>query len=77
MSIRRSNLTAEQRSSQARLAALSRWARLDEEQRSAATEAARDGLAKKWAEAPNPEAAKRAHMVRLALESSRKRSGAR
>jgi hypothetical protein len=74
MSLRRSNLTAEQRSTQARLAALSRWAGKDEQTRAAETQAARDGLAAKWEAAPNPEAAKRAHMTRLALASSRKRS---
>ena len=72
MSIRRSRLTPEQRSTQARLAALSRWA--NTEDRTAATQAARDGLAKKWDAAADPEAAKRAHMTRLALASSRARS---
>lgn len=76
MSVRRSNLTPEQRSTQARLAALSRWARTDDTERSRATQAARDGLAAKWAEAPNPEAAKRAHMTRMALQSSRSRNTA-
>lgn len=74
MSLRRSNLTPEQRSTQARLAALTRWANTTD--RTAATQAARDGLAAKWDEAPNPEAAKRAHMTRMALASSRARSTA-
>lgn len=74
MSARRSTLTPEQRSTQARLAALSRWAQTED--RAAATQAARDGLAAKWADAPNPEAAKRAHMTRLALASSRSRKTA-
>jgi hypothetical protein len=72
MSVRRSRLTPEQRSTQARLAALSRWANTTD--RTAATQAARDGLAAKWETAADPEAAKRAHMTRLALASSRARS---
>lgn len=76
MSIRRQNLTPEQRSTQARLAALSRWAKTSDADRSRATQAARDGLAAKWAEEPNPEAAKRAHMTRMALQSSRSRKTA-
>lgn len=71
MSIRRSNLTPEQRRTQARLAALSRWA--NTEDRTAATQAARDALAAKWEAAPSPEAAMRAHMTRMALASSKKR----
>lgn len=73
MSVRRSRLTPEQRSTQARLAALSRWANTAD--RTAATQAARDALAAKWETAADPEAAKRAHMTRLALASSRARSG--
>lgn len=69
---RRSNLTPEQRSTRARLAALARWA--NTEDRAAATQAARDGLQAKFAAAPNPDAALRAHMTRMALASSRKRS---
>ena len=76
MSVRRSTLTPEQRSSQARLAALSRWATKTETERAKETQAARDGLAAKWDTAPNPDAAKRAHMTRLALASSRKRGAA-
>jgi len=72
MSQRRpSRLTPEQRSTQARLAALSRWA--NTEDRTAATQAARDGLAAKFDAAPNPEAALRAHYTRLALASSKAR----
>lgn len=74
MSLRRSNLTPEQRSTQARLAALSRWANVED--RTAATQAARDGLQAKFDAAPNPDAAMRAHMTRLALASSRARSTA-
>jgi hypothetical protein len=75
MSIRRpSTLTPEQRSTQARLAALARWSGLTADERADATQAARDGLAAKWDAAPNPDAAKRAHMTRLALASSRKRT---
>ncbi len=65
-----SRLTPEQRSMQARLAAQSRWARATEAERTQATRAARAGLAATWDAAPNPEAAKRAHMTRLALKSS-------
>lgn len=72
MSARRpSRLTPEQRSTQARLAALSRWAKTED--RTAATRAARDGLLAKFDTEPNPDAALRAHMTRLALASSRKR----
>lgn len=72
MSARRpSRLTPEQRSTQARLAALSRWARTED--RTAATQAARDGLAAKWDAMPHPETAKREHMTRLSLAASRKR----
>jgi hypothetical protein len=67
----RHQLTPEQRSSRARLAALSRWANTTD--RTAATQPARDALAAQWATASNPEAAKRAHMTRLAFESSKAR----
>jgi hypothetical protein len=71
---RQSRLTPQQRSTQARLAALSRWA--NTEDRGAATQPARDALAAQWDASPNPEAAKRAHMTRLALKSSRARKSA-
>lgn len=71
---RRSKLTPEQRSTQARLAALSRWA--NTEDRSAATRPARAALAAKWDACADPEAAKRAHMTRAALASSRARKSA-
>jgi hypothetical protein len=74
MSIRRSNLTPEQRSTRARVAALARWSRLTEDERAAATSKARQGLQARFDAAPNPEAAKREHMTRLALASSRKRT---
>lgn len=74
MSLRRpSRLTPEQRSTNARLAALSRWAQTTPDERTAATQAARDALAAQWEAQPNPEAAKRAHMTRAALASSRAR----
>lgn len=74
MSARRpSSLTPEQRSTRARAAALTRWANRSPEQRAAETQAARDALAAQWDAAPNPDAAKRAHMTRLALASSRAR----
>lgn len=69
-----SRLTPEQRSTRARVAALSRWSNLPPEARAAATQPARDGLAATWARSANPDAAKRAHMTKLALESSRRRS---
>lgn len=71
MTTRRSTLTPEQRRTQARLAALARWARTED--RTAATQAARDALAAKWDAMPSPEAAKREHMTRMALASSRSR----
>jgi hypothetical protein len=71
-----SRLTPEQRSTRARLAALSRWSKLPPEERAAATRPARDALAAKWDRSPNPDAAKRAHMTRLALSSSRSRRAA-
>lgn len=71
-----SRLTPEQRSTAARLAALSRWSRLNADERTAQTRPARNALAATWAAAPDPEAAKRAHMTRLALASSRKRKSA-
>lgn len=76
MSLRRSNLTPEQRSSLARLAALRRWSQTTPQERTQQTQAARDGLAAKWADAANPEAAMKAHMVAMAISSSRSRSTA-
>ncbi len=67
-------MTPEQRSMRARLAAQARWAR--EPDRSAATRAARDGLAAKWEAAPNPVAAKAEHFTRMALRSSQSRRSA-
>lgn len=73
MSARRaSRLTPEQRKTQARLAALARWARTED--RTAATQAARDAMQAKFDAMPHPETAKREHMTRLALASSRARS---
>jgi hypothetical protein len=66
------SLTPEQRRLRARLAAQARWARTED--RSAATRAARDALAAKWDAAPDPAAAKAAHMARMAYASSRARS---
>lgn len=71
MSQRRSNLTPEQRSTRARLAALSRWAHTED--RTAATAAARRAMQERFEAAADPEAAKRAHYTRLALASSRAR----
>lgn len=68
-----SRLTPEQRSMQARLAAQTRWANATPTERTAATRPAREALAAKWDEAPDPASARRAHMTRLALASSRAR----
>lgn len=57
----------------ARLAALSRWANVTD--RTAATQAARDALAAKWDAAPNPAAAKKAHMLKVSLAAPRRRPG--
>jgi hypothetical protein len=62
-----SRQTPEERSEQARIAALSRWQGKDAVARAAETQAARDGLEAKWASAPNPEAAKALHMSRMRL----------
>lgn len=67
----RSRLTAEQRSMAARVAALTRWANCQD--RTAATQPARDALAAKWAEAPSPDAARALHMSRMSLAASKKR----
>jgi hypothetical protein len=69
-----SRLTAEQRSAQARVAALSRWSNVTD--RAAETQAARDALAEKWAAAPNPEAAKALHMARMRMAAGRVRRSA-
>lgn len=69
----RQPLTPAQRSMAARLAALSRWAQVTD--RTAATQPARDALAAKWDAAPNPAAAKQAHMLKMSLAASRRRSG--
>lgn len=68
------SLTPEQRKLRARLAAQARWARTED--RSAATRAARDALAAKWAASPDPEAAKAEHMARMAYRSSVARKSA-
>jgi len=68
-------LTPEQRSLRARVAAQSRWAKLNEEERREATQAAREAQLDRFDAEPNPEAARKAHMLRLALASSRKRKG--
>lgn len=52
----------------ARLAAQTRWAQTAD--RTAATQAARDALAAKWEEADDPDAARKAHMTRMAYLSS-------
>jgi hypothetical protein len=54
---------------QARLASLTRWA--NETDRTRATQAARTALAAKFAAAPDPEAAMRAHMAAMTFASSR------
>lgn len=69
-----SRLTAEQRSLQARLAAQTRWANTND--RTAATRPAREALAAKWDDAADPALARKAHMTRLALLSSRARKTA-
>lgn len=69
-----SRLTPEQRRMQARLAALARWSNTTD--RAAATRPARDALAAKWEQAPDPVAAKRLHMTRMSLASSRARKSA-
>lgn len=53
---------------QARLAAQTRWAQTTD--RSAATRPAREALAARWEEAPDPDAARKAHYTRMALASS-------
>jgi hypothetical protein len=65
------SLTPEQRSARARLGAYTRWAYAD---RQAESTAARDRLLAQFADAPDPEAALRAHMTRLALRSSQARA---
>lgn len=69
-------MTPEQRSMRARLAAQTRWANTAGADRAAATQAARDALEAKWAQAPDPTAARRAHMTRMSLSSSRARKSA-
>lgn len=69
-----SRLTPEQRSMLARLAAQRRWAQTTD--RAAATRPAREALAAKWAESPDPENAKRAHMTAMSIASSRARKTA-
>ena len=69
-----SRLTPEQRRMQAQVAALTRWANTAD--RSAATRAARDALAAKFDDSPNPDAARAAHYARMALASSRARKTA-
>jgi hypothetical protein len=69
-----SRLTPEQRRTLAKAAALARWSRLDDDERSAATAKARAALDARFDAAPNPDAARRAHYTRLALASSRKRT---
>lgn len=59
---------------QARLAAQTRWAHTAD--RTAATRPAREALAAAWDEAPDPVAARKAHMTRMALASSRARKTA-
>lgn len=71
---RSTKLTPAQRSMRARLAAQSRWSRVTD--RAAATKAARDALAAKFAAAPDPAAAKAAHMTRMTLAASRSRKPA-
>jgi hypothetical protein len=70
------SLTPEQRSMRARLAAQTRWANTAQTDRAEATRAARDALAAKWAASPDPDAARRAHMTRMSLSSSRARKSA-
>ena len=66
-------MTPEQRRLRARVAAQSRWASRTEAERRAETQAARDGFTARFAAAPDPDRALRAHMNRLALKSSRAR----
>ena len=81
-------MTAQDRSSIARLAAHSRWAK--EEDRSAATQAARDGLQRRFEDQVDPDrtlpveerakradSARRAHFQRLALKSAQARRAKR
>ena len=87
MNGRRSTLTPEQRAMHARQAAYARWGRTPLEQRRKATAPARAGLMTRWEREVDPdgtlplaeravlaESVKRAHMVRMALASSRARS---
>jgi hypothetical protein len=69
-----SRLTPEQRSMNARLAALTRWAQVTD--RTAATQPARNALEAKFAAAPNPEAARALHMQRMTYAASRSRKSA-
>lgn len=69
-----SRLTPQQRSMLARLAAQRRWAQTTD--RAAATRPARDALAAKWAQDPDPENAMRAHMTAMSAASSRARKSA-
>ena len=71
---RRSRLTPEQRRNQAKLAALTRWSRLTPDERVAATVPARRARQAQFDAAPNPEAARKAHAVRMAIASHRARS---
>jgi hypothetical protein len=84
----RTPATASDRRSIARLAAHARWAK--EPDRSAATQAARDGLARKFEDQVDPdrvltaeeramraESARRAHFQRLALKSAQTRRAKR
>ena len=57
----------------ARIAALSRWAKLTPEQRREATRPAREAFLGQFEEAPNPEAAKSVHFMRMSHTSAKKR----
>lgn len=69
-------LTPAQRSLRAKAAAQSRWSRLTADERRQQTQAARDGFARRFDTAADPDRALTAHMTGLALKSSRRRNAA-
>jgi hypothetical protein len=69
-------MTPAQRSLRAKVAAQARWARLTPEQRRQQTQPARDGFARRFDTAADPERARTAHMTGLSLKSSRQRGAA-
>lgn len=66
-----SRQSPEERRLQARLAAQTRWANTPRADRTAATQPARDGLEAKFAAAPDPDTARKAHQTRMTLAAAR------